>query len=164
MTWSVSCSASKSSSSGGDRALQAMGRPLGQNLARRPRRVFQVIRHVIEKLLNAVRIFQAAQLAQFLWSEVVDGTGGVSVWSSRHSRGSSVARRGKSAHDFGAWDVGQKLCTLARLGHCFMMLVPLTLHPSSHLGPSKKFGSLETATDENYRLARSFERCMLRAG
>ena len=54
---------------GEDRAFQAVRRFFCQYAARRPSCIFQVIRDGIEKFLNAVRIFQAAQLAQFPWSE-----------------------------------------------------------------------------------------------
>src|SRR5262249_54090937 len=52
-----------------DRALETMRSIFREDLARRPGRVCKVIRHGVKQLLNAVRIFQAAQLAQFLRSE-----------------------------------------------------------------------------------------------
>jgi len=47
-----------------DRAFQAVRGIFAQHAARRPRRVSQVVRHVVEMTLDAIGIFQAAQLAQ----------------------------------------------------------------------------------------------------
>src|SRR4029077_12245011 len=52
-----------------DGSFQTMRRLFGQHFARRPGRVFQVIRHVVKELLNAVGILHPAQLAQLFWGE-----------------------------------------------------------------------------------------------
>jgi hypothetical protein len=47
-----------------DGAFEAVRRLLGEHAARRPRRIRQVIRSIVEKSLNAVGIFHATELAQ----------------------------------------------------------------------------------------------------
>src|SRR5678809_24881 len=46
-----------------------------QHSSRRPPRVRQVVRHLVEILLDAVRRFQTAQLAQLKWCEFIKRIG-----------------------------------------------------------------------------------------
>ena len=97
MTWSVSFSASRSRISGWiaigpqsgrseQRAFKAMRRILAQHPARRPGSIGQMIRHVVQIALNAVGIFQPAQLPQFCWSQAESRGGGSHVQCSVYGK------------------------------------------------------------------------------
>src|SRR3974390_79939 len=65
-----------------DRSFEAMGSLLAQHDARRPGRVLQVVGSVVEETLNAVGIFEAAQLAQLGGSECSQRVAHVGMYGS----------------------------------------------------------------------------------
>src|SRR5579872_5393642 len=67
--WRISVHAQRGS--GKNRALETVRRFFRQDTARGPCSVCKVIWSVVEKLLNAVGVFQAAEPPQFCRSEVV---------------------------------------------------------------------------------------------